>query len=85
MAESIFQFEPKPPTIIASSVLLNSSLALDLLDVFLISRHKLDTEKSLHLEIVLLLAVDVGTVSASGPVSDFDTGVVGVEINMAFT
>lgn len=82
LARSIFQFEPKPPTMIASSVLLNSSFDKDLLEFFLMSRHKLDTEKSLHLEIV---AVDVGAVSTSGLESDFDTGVVGVEINMTFT
>lgn len=77
-----FQFEPKPPTMMASSEILQSFDSDEFFDVFFKSRHKLETEKSLHLEVVIVLEV-TGSGSASvAEEPDFVTGIEGVDINI---
>lgn len=77
-----FQLEPKPPTIMASSEILQSFDSDEFFDFFFRSRHKLETEKSLHLDVVIVLeATGVGSASVTeGP--DLETGIEGVDINI---
>ncbi len=82
MLGSNFQPDPKPPTIMASSELEHSSAAEDFEEFFLISRHRLETEKSLHLDVVIIVeGVVTGSASDTGEL-DFEIGTVGVDINI---
>lgn len=78
--KSSFQLDVNPPTMMASSELYSS----EFLELFLISLHKLDTEKSLHLVVVVVELLDAVTVSLSlAGVLDLATDTVaGVEINI---
>ena len=76
-----FQFEPKPPTMMASSEFLQFD-SEELFDVFFRSRHKLETEKSLHFEVVIVVGVTGVDSESQAGVPDLDTGFEGVDINI---
>lgn len=66
----------------ASSEILQSFDSDEFFDVFFKSLHKLETEKSLHLDVVIVLEMTgVGSASdAEGPA--LETGIEGVDINI---